>query len=181
MLDFDPEHEELLLHTLALERVVEGETRRVDQLAPERFTLLRREGGLEAQLFDGTHTLVAWLDDVRKGDRLELAYTVRGANPIFDGHVMDGFQLSWPIALARWRHRLLWPEERPLFHRGQGVGHAQPSEPALVRHEGWREVVWEGSDAPAVPIEDALPPGFDAWAWVQISDSTRRNPSEIKA
>ena len=60
---------------------------RRDAWQPEDARVLPRESDLAASLYDGRQTLVLELRDVRPGDLVEYAYTLRGENPVFQNHV----------------------------------------------------------------------------------------------
>lgn len=108
---FDPSYQELILHRVEVVR----NGQRIDKLDPKRVQLLQRETQLEARIYDGRITASMVLDDVRVGDRVEYAYTVRGSNPVFDGKfvLLDSVgSHSAPVALHQLR--VLYPQARTL-------------------------------------------------------------------
>lgn len=80
-LDFDPTIQTLALHHLDVVR----EGKRISKLDRRKFQLLQRETQLERRMYDGRATLSIVLDDVRIGDEIDYAYSIRGANPVFGG------------------------------------------------------------------------------------------------
>ena len=113
-LDFDPSYQTLALHQLDLVR----DGKRLQRLDRKHVKLLQRETQLERQMVDGRVTASIVLDDVRVGDQIEFAYSVRGANPVFDGKFA---QTEWlaaqrgPSALTQLR--LLAPVDRAIQQR----------------------------------------------------------------
>lgn len=111
---FDPAYQQLIFHELA---IVRGNERR-DKLKSGSISFLQREPNLERQMIDGRITASIVLDDVQVGDEIELAYTIRGANPVFDGRFVD---MVWarsdraPINL--YRYRLLSPASREIKYK----------------------------------------------------------------
>ncbi|MBK7146074.1 MAG: DUF3857 domain-containing protein [Xanthomonadales bacterium] len=161
-IDFDPSFQELTLHTLRLTRG--------DQVISQRdraaVRILQRETNLEASIIDGSRTASIILDDVRIGDILEYAYTVRGSNPVFGGREAGALPLQWERPLSRLQLRLLVP-------------HARSLEPVLVRsdrapnkrHRGTRrEYVWRLDDVPGLRADAEAPAWFDPYPTVQWSD-----------
>lgn len=77
-IQFDPSFQVLILHHLELVRA----GKRLDRL-DRKYPLLRRETQLERQIYDGRETLSIVLDDVRAGDEIDYAFSIRGSNPVF--------------------------------------------------------------------------------------------------
>ncbi len=48
-----------------------------------KFKVLQNEKDLSKFIYSGTYDAFLLLEDVRKGDRIEYAYTIKGDNPIF--------------------------------------------------------------------------------------------------
>ncbi|MEN9864740.1 MAG: hypothetical protein RL748_330 [Pseudomonadota bacterium] len=111
---FDPAYQELVLHKIELLR----DGQRINKLDPKRVQLLQRETQLEARLYDGRVTASLVLDDVRTGDVVDYAYTVRGSNPVFNGkfsHIDSAASNLGPIGY--YSLRVMAPENRPLQFR----------------------------------------------------------------
>lgn len=140
-IDFDPSYQTLALHTLEVWR----NGARIDKLPTRKVQLLHREAQLERQMVDGRRTASIVLDDVRVGDRVEFAYTLRGANPVFEGKFVD---TEWtlnsrgPTALLR--YRLLAPTSRNIHLRADPSRHEVSSRDQA----GWRETLIRRVGAP---------------------------------
>jgi len=113
-IEFDPSYQTLALHQLDLVR----DGKRLQRLDRNRIKLLHRETQLERQMVDGRVTASIVLDDVRVGDQIELAYSLRGANPVFDGRFA---QTEWLAAqrgpAALYQLRLIAPVDRAIQQR----------------------------------------------------------------
>lgn len=92
---YSPEYQQVTWHVLRLIR--SGQT--IDLLPTIKFRQLQRELGFEAKIYDGQITAAAVLEDVRVGDVLEQAYTLRDTNPLLAGHLSGRHYLgsSYPI------------------------------------------------------------------------------------
>jgi transglutaminase-like putative cysteine protease len=161
-IDFDPSYQRLVLHGAW---VLRG-GRRIPVLSPGDVHVVQRETDLDRQLFEGTFTAVLYLPDVRRGDVVEYAYTLRGANPVLAGRYADELPLSWDVPVDRLRVRLLWPDGRALRQRVDGL----PLTPTTIRRGGETEYVWERHDVPASEDEDRLPPGVEADPALELSE-----------
>jgi lipoprotein NlpI/transglutaminase-like putative cysteine protease len=112
--EFTPSYENLTFHTIEIWR----NGVRIDKLDRNKIRVLQRETNLERQIYDGTMTAMLVLDDLRVGDRVEFAYSIKGMNPVFDGKFV---QIDWmssgrgPTKLSR--YRLLAPEGRTIKYR----------------------------------------------------------------
>ena len=72
----------------------------------------RREARLEQQVLDGAETLLLVLSDVRVGDAVELAYSIEGENPIFEGRMSGGIRLAYDTPVELLHHRWVAPAKR---------------------------------------------------------------------
>ncbi len=161
-IDFDPAYQELLLHRVTIHR---GRTR-LDALRPRDLKLIQREPELDRRLFDGALTAVLFLRDVRQGDVIETAWTVRGENPVFGGRWMGSGALAYGVPVAESAYRLVAPEERAVSYRVHGLVLA----PAVTRRSGTTEYLWRRSGVHASLDEGDLPPGVEAFAWLEASE-----------
>ncbi len=160
--DVNPAHERLTLHWVRVHRG--GSVR--DALSGAHIQVAQREEGLEARMFDGTRAVFVVLKDVRVGDVVDYAYSTAGQNPVFDGHSAHSITLGYDVPVEHLRYRLLWPRERTLHVKEHGGAVSATRRDVGAEHE-W---VWERSRVPAVKTEDSLPPDFDPYPWVQLSE-----------
>ena len=138
----------------------------LDRLARGQVELVQREKALDAQIYDGALSAVLFIEDLRVGDVVEYAYTLRGANPVLEGRYSDGFDVEWSVPLRRFRYRVMWPRSRTLLVRNHGTSIA----PVVRRTASGREYVWEMEEAAPVDDPGDVPAWFPAWAWVQLTE-----------
>lgn len=160
--DYDPAYERLVFHRIEVTR---GGSRS-SRLSRDAIELLRRETSLERQMIDGSLTATVVLHDIRTGDRLDVAYTVRGFNPVLGGRYEDEFSGGWTHPVGTARVRILAPADRPL--RFGVLGSAVPVEqsargPAV-------EYLWQIVDTPSIPDEDLTPSWHVTGPWLQVSE-----------
>jgi transglutaminase-like putative cysteine protease len=161
-IEYDPSFQTLALHSVRVRR--DGAA--LDRLRASRVQILQREPELELQLYDGRLSAVLFLEDLRVGDVLEYAYTIRGANPVFAGRFLDSFDVEWGVPVRRMRWRLLWPQKRRLHVRN----HRTSLAPAVTESADHEEYVWEVRDAKPATSDDKVPSWFDARGWVQLGE-----------
>lgn len=110
-LEFDPTYQSFVLHRLDVLR----DGKRASRIDRKKIRLLQREAQLERQMYDGRVTVSIVLDDVRVGDQIDFAYSVRGSNPVFDGKFAHIEWMSSPRGpVALYQVRLLAPAERAI-------------------------------------------------------------------
>ena len=87
--DYDPQYEKLVFHQITIHR--NGES--INKLSTATFQQLQKEQDLSRFIYSGTYTAYHILEDVRKGDQIEYAYSIIGDNPIFAGKTDHRFYL----------------------------------------------------------------------------------------
>lgn len=161
-LNFDPSYEQLVLHTVRIWR----DNRPLNRLEPAKIKILQRETDLDRKIYDGRLSAVIFLEDVRVGDTIEYAYSLKGANPIFKGRYADSFEVRWSIPVAKLRQRLLWPTSRSLAIRN----HLTALQPRQKKSGSETEYLWETGQLPALIDDGDLPGWYDPYPWVQLSE-----------
>jgi hypothetical protein len=161
-IDFDPAYQRLEVHSARLRRA--GGI--VDLLARQKFRVIQREENLESDMYDARLTALLLMEDLRSGDTLEYAYTLRGQNPVFGGRYMESLSWQYGVPVQRRHASLRVPAGRSIDVRpGNGV----PA-PETLRVNGVTEYHWSAEDLPAVEEEDDLPSWFEPYAGIDFSE-----------
>jgi transglutaminase-like putative cysteine protease len=137
--------------------------RPVVKFNPAAVKLLQRETDLDALIFDGSMTASVFLTDVRVGDVIDYAYSLRGHNPVFGQQHFGRFAMQWNVPVARAHSRLLWPLGRELNWRR----HNSAAEPAVSVGATHREYRWDLRAVQARQVEGDAPAWFDPYPSVQ--------------
>lgn len=104
---WDPNTDELIIHKVHIIR--DGKV--IDVLAGGKtFTVLRRETKLEQATLDGTLTAELQIEDLRVGDILDVAWTIRRVDPVLKGHIQEDVLPNTPPGSSV-RVRLIWPND----------------------------------------------------------------------
>ncbi len=159
---FDPTYETLTLHAITVHR--NGHS--LSRLDPAKVQVLQREKDLEARIYDGRKTASVMLDDVRIGDVVEYAYTIRGVNPAFRDRATGGFDLQWKVPVQATYQRLLVPEERTLHMKARNTR----MQPEVRHHDGEVDYVWRADEVAPLEEDKDEPAWYDAFASVQWSE-----------
>lgn len=159
---FDPSYQQLILHRI---RIYRG-NQILERLDRTKIKTIQPEPQLGDHLFTGAQQAVCFVEDLRVGDRLEHAYTIRGANPILGDHYSSRFAVQSGVPIQRRHVRIIWPFERDIwFPGGQVLAQAQGSISGQTRY-----YLWDFTDLPAIEYEDAMPAGHEIFPYVELSD-----------
>ncbi len=160
--DFDPEYEKLSLHSMIVYRGKEIS----DRLKSSKISVIQREAELEYQIYDGSRTLNAFLEDIQVGDSVEYSYTLEGSNPVLADTFSAYVPLQWSAPVGQSFYRLLWPTDKPLHIKN----HQSDVQASTVSEGGLTEYVWQQQDKPAVTIDESVPSWYDPIPGVYISN-----------
>lgn len=146
----------------------------IDVLAEQEFEVLRRENNLSYSMLDGVLTATLQPRDLRVGDILETAFTIRDDGGILAPHqeLLDEQTNGWPIDYAR--YRVEWPAGLDLRSKlPDAWTQVQPRRTP----DGW-EVLIERTAVQPARLPDDLPSRYylqniiqftDAADWAQVS------------
>lgn len=159
---FDPNYQELRLHHVQIHR--HGTV--LNRLDRSKVKLIQPEPDLDGHVFTGRESAVLFVEDLRVGDALEYDYTIRGANPIMDGHFSTRITVQSGVAIEHQRVRVLSPAAAPLKVR-QYLTETRPRESS---DHGLTEWDWDFDNLDAIPYEDDLPMGYEPYPYLEFSD-----------
>jgi transglutaminase-like putative cysteine protease len=106
------------------------------------------------------------VDDVRRGDILDYAFTINGTNPALHGRWFGHVPVQLAEPVGRLRTRLLWPAQRQLYTKD----YLTQAKPAIKRQGDLVEFVWDFKNVGALNLEDRLPIWEDPFPEVQLSE-----------
>jgi len=159
---FNPSYQSLTWHWVRVWR--DGTP--LNRLDPDKISLIRQERDLDQFVVNGEQSAMLVLDDVRVGDIVDYSYSLKGANPIFDGRFSGYVPVQLDQPAGRLLTRVFWPGQRRLFARAHGCS----VQPALGRNKDLVEYRWDFTGVPAYNSEDSLPTWYDPEPWVQLSE-----------
>jgi hypothetical protein len=161
-LDFNPGYQSLTVHWVRIWRGKEH----WDRLDTNNVKIVQQEQDLDQSLLTGEKSAVLVLDDVRVGDIIDYACSLKGANPVFDWHFAAAIPVQMEDPVERLMTRVVWPNQKTL----RAKTHESPVEPVAIAGTNTVEYVWDLKHLPGVPLEDSLPMWCDPQPWVQLTD-----------
>lgn len=160
--EFDPSFEQLTLHHV---RVIRGDEVQ-DRLATASIKVIQQERDFDRHLLNGRQTAFILLDDVRVGDVIDYATTLKGWNPLLGGRYVYNSHFTFPWPVQRYRVRIDTTADRIPLQRLQG-----PVPAATVERNGQRvSLTWEGTGGKPVQSEPDQPSWFDPFDAVYFSE-----------
>ena len=162
-IDYDPSYQTITLNTLRIHR--DGHI--IDKTKTATISLLRRESGLEEQMYDGHLTANIIVDDVRVGDIVEYSYTRTGTNPIYKGMFDYDRYVQWDIPVHVQNIRVLWNRPNPLHVKTLHTD-------AIVKEEilgRFKTYTLESDDAAPLRIDSQVPEWYQPYGAVYFYEA----------
>lgn len=133
-LNWQPFHGDLIIHRVNIVR--DGKPIDVLKAGP-RFTVIRREQGLEELEMNGILTATLQVEGLRVGDVLDVAYSVSVKDPALNGGVQtSALALTEPFKVDFARARMIWADGSPIHWKAYPAG----LKPAESDKGGWHEL-----------------------------------------
>ncbi len=162
-ISWNPETDDVTIHQVLLRRG----SAVIDVLARgDKFTILRREQGLEVAMLDGRLTATLQVEGVQVGDLLEVAYSIRHKDPVMQGLAESMVSLNGG-KVGRLYLRKIWPNDRPVRWSAAGLF----SSPKITRGPTETELLLDLKDIepPSEPPSGA-PPRFNSPGRVSVTE-----------
>jgi len=161
-IDYRPSYESLTIHHVRLQR--DGQV--VDRLQPQQVRLIQQERDIEKNMYNGEVSALVILDDVRVGDVIEYAYSVKGRNPVFSGKYFSSYSLGWKASVDRVAVRIVTPKKRRLYSRSYNI----EIEPQQMVQADKRIYRWQLDDSKPLKGEDNTPDWYHPYPWLQVTE-----------
>ena len=146
---FNPDYESLYLHSVDVRRAGKWE----DRFEPDSVTLVRREGEFEAGMATGRVSALIIVDDVRVGDLVRYAYSVKGENPILRGQTHLEATLGWVDPILSRSVRILFPQDQAVVTRI----HGEAPDVSLKKEKDSQTIIWRAENLAAIRLEEDVP------------------------
>lgn len=159
---FDPSYQELVLHKVRIHR--QGQS--MERLDRAKIRIIQPETQLGGHVFTGEQSAVLFVEDLRVGDLLEYAFTIRGANPAIGDHFSTRLAVQSGIPVVRQRLRVVWASAQPLGIRPHLVELA----PVKTALGGGTDHIWDFTNLTAIAWEDNTPVSFEPYPYLEFSD-----------
>lgn len=158
---YDPEFQTLAFHTINILR--NGAL--IEKLANSNINSYQRETNLERSLYDGSLTSVVNLTDVREGDIIEYAYTIKGFNPVNKGNYATTLYQQYTLPVDRIYSRIITNEEKKIFYKN----FSSAEEPTRTKNADFTEYIWDHSGLDHVLYDSNVPYWYNTQRRVSVS------------
>lgn len=167
---YDPSYEQLILHQVTVHRDNEV----IDQLS-NHIQTIQREQSMDRYLYDGSLTAVINLTDIRVGDIIEYAFTRKGYNPVYNGHLSKKIYFNFNLPYEKLYQRLIVPSalSLDLEYRNSDI------KPEIFNRDNKKEYIWSLKNANALILDSNVPDWYDGNQFVMITDF--KNWGEVAA
>ncbi len=159
---FDPVYERIEFHKIAIIR----NNGAITNVEAGDFTVVPVENDRQRFLYNGTYQASVILKDVRKGDRIEVAYSKIGWNPVLKGKFSTFLYFGAFDYISHIRRIVVAPPERTLHFKDFG---AVPRRKEFQR-AGKKVYQWDLKNVKNRPYEDDTPSWVDKDPFVQVSE-----------
>ncbi len=105
---YDSSYQELILHHLIIWR----KGKKIDRTKDLSIEILNNENDLDKGIYTGTITAYDNLEDIRKNDLIDFAYTLVGKNPIFGDSKYLFYPLESMNPVDMYSVRFMYPEDK---------------------------------------------------------------------
>jgi Domain of Unknown Function with PDB structure (DUF3857)/Protein of unknown function (DUF2569) len=159
---FSPQFQQVVFHRVCILR--DGAS--LDQLQPSRIKVVQEETDAKDFEYNGLRRTFITLSDVRVGDRIEVAYSVIGFNPVFGDKFSAQHYFTRSTAVCNYFHTIISSPDRPL-HIITANNAPVPEE----QHEG-NTLVYRWINPPLKDNndEDNAPSWFNTLPFVSITE-----------
>jgi transglutaminase-like putative cysteine protease len=160
---FNPSYQKLEFHSIIVWRDNKAENR----LTASAFKMLAEEDDFSRFIYNGTYAAKYILNDIRKGDRIEYAYTITGDNPIFyNKFCRTVFLQDYTNAEHRYTS-VLFSANRKLNTKSFNKAAAPVTSNVAG---GLKRYEWEGFKVKGVENHKGQPAWYEEFARVQFTD-----------
>ncbi|QIL42124.1 DUF2569 family protein [Pedobacter sp. HDW13] len=158
---YDPSYEKLIFHQLTVWR----NNQPINKLSLQNFKILQNEKELSRFIYSGLYTAYLILDDIRKGDRIEYAFTIQGGNPVFPKY-SNTIYFEGNSQIVNVYNNLIFKPGRTI--RTKNFNAVPPLKKSIVN--GLNVFEWQNSMTKTYPANDFEPSDYDPFARVQVSE-----------
>ncbi|WP_084165693.1 DUF3857 domain-containing protein [Dyadobacter crusticola] len=159
---FDPTYEKLDFHQVTVWR--DGKS--TSQLQLAEIKVMPLETDRQRFIYNGYYTASIILKDIRKGDRIEVAYSRKGWNPVFEGKYSDFFYFD-SFDYTQYQHvAIVADQKRALIFKDFN----KPPARKVTAGDGKNVYEWEATNVKATSYDDYVPAWYNKSPLVQVTE-----------
>ena len=159
---YDPSYQKLIFHKITVWRNNHPD----DRLNLSKFKVLQNEKDLSRFIYSGTFDAYLILDDIRKGDRIEFAYTIKGDNPIFANKYTNDLYFENSSTIGQLYTNLIINKNRKLRFKNFN----NQAAPKISERNGLVIYEWENKQTKTYRNTDYEPSWYNPFKHTQVSE-----------
>jgi hypothetical protein len=159
---FAPQFQQVIFHQITILR--DGAI--LKQLQPSQIKVVQEETDAGDFEYNGLKRAFVTLKDVRKDDQIEVAYSIKGFNPVFGKKYSDAFYLTYSTAICNYSRTIITRPDRKLsihVRNGAQLPAELPQGNTLVYH-------WDNPPLKDGESESGAPSWYNTYPTVYISE-----------
>ncbi|MDX1628644.1 MAG: DUF3857 domain-containing protein, partial [Fulvivirga sp.] len=161
-ISYDTSYQELQFHYLYIWR----NGKKINKTQELSFEILKNEQNLHNGIYTGLITAYDILEDVRKDDRIEYAYTLIGDNPIYDGNSFRLVPLEDTNPIDHYYFRILYPKDKAFYSKCEGC---DESKLKISQGGNYEAMIYESKHLPAADFEKTMPSWYIPFDYLVFS------------
>jgi hypothetical protein len=159
---FSPAFQQVAFHYI----IVTRDGKIVSKLNPGQIKVVQEETDASDFQYNGLKRAFVTLKDVRKGDRIEAAYSVSGFNPVFDNKYSDDIYFTSNTYVGNYFYTIIAPATRKFSL--QPFNNA--SQPSASEQNGLTIYHWNNPELKMTESQPGVPSWFNNYPYVSISE-----------
>lgn len=159
---YDPGFQKLVLHKVTVWR----NNQPTDQLIANKFKILQNEKDLSKFIYRGTYDAFLLLNDIRNGDRIEYAYTIKGSNPIYGKKIAATLYFEGSSSIGHLYNNLIFDKNRTLSLKNFNFN----DQPKITEKDGLKTYEWESKLTKTSRIADFEPSWYNSERRTQFTE-----------
>lgn len=159
---YDPAFQKLTFHKV----IVWRDGKATNRLKANSFKLLQTEKQLSRFIYSGTYDAFMLLEDIRKGDRIEFAYTTKGFNPIYGKKYASTYYLEGGSSVGHIYTNVVFDKARTLNYKNFNFSDS----PKTTEKDGFKMYEWEYTLTKTHRSADFEPSWYNPFRRIQLSE-----------
>ncbi|MEO6915764.1 MAG: DUF3857 domain-containing protein [Chitinophagaceae bacterium] len=159
---FSPSFQQVIFHKVNLVR----NNSIVSSLNPRDIKIVQEESDADNFQYSGIKRAYTILKDVRKGDRIDFAYSVIGFNPVFKDKYADKIYFALETAVSNYFETIIAPKTRRLFF--QSVNKAPLATETM--QGDLKLYSWSNPDVKVWQSQPGVPTWFNNYPCVSVTE-----------
>jgi transglutaminase-like putative cysteine protease len=159
---YDPSYQKLTCHKIIIWR----NNKPINKMMAADFKVMQNEKELSKFIYSGTFDAYLILDDVRKGDRIEYSFTLKGANPVFLNKYANTYYFDGDSQISNIYYNLIAKQDRQIQFKNFNT---VPTLKVKLQN-GFKIYEWQDQLTNSIKAYDFEPSWFNAYSRVQVSE-----------